>query len=109
MIMVQDVYDLAVKLMNEQDDGTGSTDSSELEGYRNRSIALLNILVSDLYNLSDNTSFPAGSKPVPNTLTAFTDGIDLDDRLAVNVLPFGLAGYFITEVRTTDTIANHAY
>jgi len=93
VITVQQVYDMAIKLMNQQDDSTGTTDSSELDGYKNRTLALLNILVSDLYNLSDNTTFPSEAKPVPALLTDFTDGIDLDDRLAVNVLPYGLAAH----------------
>jgi hypothetical protein len=93
MLTVQEVYDLSIKLMNEQDDSTGTTDSSELDTYKNRALALINILVSELYNLSDNTSFPSTTKPIPALVTAFTDGVDLDDRLAVNVLPFGLAGY----------------
>jgi len=94
MLTVQQVYDLAIKLMDEQNDTTGVTTSVELDTYKNRALALINILVSDLYNLSDTTSFPSTAKPVPALLTAFTDNIDLDDRLTVNVLPFGLAGYF---------------
>lgn len=95
MITVQQVYDLAIMLMDEQNDSTGATNSSELNGYKNRALALINILVSDLYNISDNTTFPDTSKPVPLLLTDFTDGIDLDDRLAANVLPFGLASLFL--------------
>lgn len=92
MLTVQQVYDMAIMLMNEQDDSTGATNSSELDGYKYRALPLINILVSDLYNISDTTTFPATTKPVPLLLTAFTDGVDLDDRLATNVLPYGLAG-----------------
>lgn len=94
MITVQQAYDLAVMLMDEQEDSNGATDSSELSGYRNRTLALVNILSSDLYNLSDNTAFPANVKPAPPLVTAFSDAVPLDDRLAVNVLPYGLAGLF---------------
>ena len=90
---VQQAYDMAIMLMNEQNDETGATNSSELDTYKNRSIALINILVSDLYNLSDTTSFPSTTKPVPDLLLEFDDSIDLDDRLSVNVLPYGLAGH----------------
>ena len=95
MLTVQQVYDLTIKLMNEQDDSTGTTTSSELDTYKNRAIALINILASDLYDLSDNTTLTAGSRPVPALLTDFTDCIDLDDRLTVDVLPYGLAGLLL--------------
>ena len=95
MLTVQQVYDMTIKLMDEQNDSTGATNSSELNGYKNRALALINVLVSDLYNISDLTSFGDTTKPVPLLLTDFTDGIDLDDRLAVNVLPFGLASLFL--------------
>ena len=95
MLTVQQVYDMAIMLMDEQNDSTGATNSSELNGYKNRALALINILVSDLYNISDNTSFTTDSKPVPLLVTEFTDGIDLDDRLAVDVLPYGLASLFL--------------
>ncbi len=110
MITVQQVYDMAIMLMNEQDDATGATNSSELDGYQSRALALVNILVSDLYYLSDNTDLLSAAKPVPPLLSAFTDGIDLDDRLCVNVLPYGLAGHlFVGENDDASTTFLNLY
>ena len=90
----QEVFDLAMGLMDEISSG-GASDTSENVGYKNKTLRILNTLQQELYPLSDTyTVATAGTRPVCAKLTALTDTIGLDDYLSQTVLPYGLAAVF---------------
>ena len=88
---VQTVFDLAINLIDSLSD-TGETDYSDTTDYKLRTLGLLNTMQQRLYKYSDTyRRGEAGVRPVLPMLRAFTDVIDLDDYIAQNVLPYGLA------------------
>ena len=87
MTTVQDVFDIAIRLMDAQNESTGSTETADTKEYRVRTPSLLNSILDRAYPASDN--WPEAE--------AMTDAIDLDERICTGILPFGLAGLLLTE------------
>lgn len=98
MNTVQDVFDIAIRLMDAQNESTGSTETADTKEYRVRTPSLLNSILDRAYPASDNWPEPADRKrPVCPKVTAMTDSIDLDERICIGILPYGLAGLLLTE------------
>lgn len=107
MNTVQEVFDIAIRLMDEQNESTGSTDTVDTKEYRLRTPSLLNSLLDRAYPASD--TWPgtveemdeAGNvrrrRPVCPKVTAMEDEIGLDERLCTGVLPYGLAALLLME------------
>lgn len=105
MNKVQDVFDIAIRLMDAQNESTGSTDTADTKEYRLRAPSLLNSILDRAYPASD--TYPgteSGKRPVCPKVTEMTDEIGLDERLCTGVLPYGLAGLLLTE--ENPTLAN---
>jgi hypothetical protein len=49
----EDVFDTAIKLMNEQRDSDGESDTTDTVDYKNRSLAILNTLLIKAFPYSD--------------------------------------------------------
>lgn len=95
MTTVQQVYDAAIKLMNEQRDTSGETMIPDTVDYKNRTVDILNSLIAKAFPYSDTffdglDQLEAGRKPTAGRVTAFTDRIPLDDAIA-GILCYGLA------------------
>lgn len=95
MTTVQQVYDAAIKLMNEQRDTSGETMIPDTVDYKNRTIDILNSLIVKAFPYSDTffdglDDLEPGRKPTLARVAAFTDLIPLDDTIAA-VLCYGLA------------------
>lgn len=95
---VQDVFDIAIRLMDAQNESTGSTDTADTKEYKLRTPSLLNSLLDRVYSGSD--TYPAssgGKRPVCQKVSLMTDALDLDERICTGVLPYGLAGLLLSE------------
>ena len=98
MVTVQQIYDAAIDLMDEQDETTGSTDTMDSHEYKLRTISILNMVVPVIYPYSSNYCRTASGRPSAIPLSAddrgepdFTQYIYLDDDLCWALLPLYLA------------------
>ena len=98
MNTVQEVFDIAIRLMDAQNESTGSTDTADTKEYRLRTPSLLNSLLDRVYPASDtfHQSQP-GRRPVCPKVETLSDTLDLDPRICTGVLPYGLAGLLLAE------------
>lgn len=98
MRTAQDVFDIAIRLMDAQNESTGSTETADTKEYRLRTPSLLNSILDRAYPASDNWPDAVDRKrPVCPKVEAMTDPIDLDERICTGILPYGLAGLLLTE------------
>ena len=102
MTTVQQVFDQAIHLMDEQSENTGATGTTDTQEYKYRTISILNSIMPSLYPFSDTYDTDVPGRPVCPALIAdsysnpdFTQQIPLDDTLARGVLPFALAAYLL--------------
>lgn len=100
MTTVQEVFDIAIHLMDEQDEGTGATLTEDTQEYRLRTISILNALVPSLFPYSDTSPTGTPGRPAVPVLANingvepdFSQIVPLDDTLCRAVLPYGLAGH----------------
>jgi hypothetical protein len=98
MVTVQQIFDAAMDLMDEQDETTGSTGTMDTREYKLRTISILNIAIPALCPYSSNYTLSKGGRPTASPLFAddrrepdFEQRIPLDDALCWGLLPFYLA------------------
>lgn len=92
MTSAQTVFDIAIKLMDEQDEATGATKTQDTAEYEHRTIDILNSLRHECYLYSDTfTPREDGKRPICRGITSLSDALDLDDAIAQGALPYGLA------------------
>lgn len=102
MSTAQDVFDIAIRLMDAQNESTGSTNTADTKEYRLRAPSLLNSILDRAYPASDTYPDAAdGRRPVCPKVAELTDEFALDGRLCTGVLPYGLAGLLLTEENPT--------
>ena len=85
MTTVQQVFDIAITLMDEQSETTGKTQTSDNQEYRFRTLPILATLLPALgtreqLKLPEDPSAPDFAQSVP-----------LEDSLCLGALPYGLA------------------
>jgi hypothetical protein len=103
MVTVQQVFDTAISLINEQAQRTGLTIHADTVDYANRCIPILNTLLPHLYLYSDEREVPKSGRPECPVLFAapgggepdFLQDIPLDNTLCLGVLPYGLAAHLV--------------
>lgn len=97
---VSDVFDVTMQLIDEVSD-TGLTQTTDTEEYRNRTIGIMNILISECYPFSDekdNTKLDSAWRAVQE----FDDSLKgIDNTLALGVMPYGLAANLLTDENPT--------
>lgn len=94
MTTVQEVFDVAMNLMDED------TDTEE---YEVRTISILNILTGELFPYSDTFAYGEERKrPIVPLLVEFEDEIGLDDYICRSVLPYGLAAHLLEDENPTS-------
>lgn len=97
---VSDVFDVTMQLIDEVSD-TGATQTTDTEEYRNRTIGIMNILISECYPISDekdNTKLDSAWRAVQD----FDDSLKgIDNTLALGVMPYGLAANLLTDENPT--------
>lgn len=102
MVKVQEIFDMAIDLIDEQDERTGSTHTVDTEPYMKRTISILNTAIPSLYPYSSTCDRSLPGRPVSPPLSAndrkdpdFTQIIPLDDDLCRGLLPFYLASMLL--------------
>lgn len=98
MVEVQQIFDMAMDLMDEADETTGSTDTMDTKEYRIRTISILNSGIQLLYPYSDTYDRGVSGRPYAEPLFSdvrsepdFTQMIPIDDAMCLALLPFYLA------------------
>lgn len=95
------VFELAIHLMDEANESTGSVDTADTREYKNRTLAILNILRVECFPASDTYAVSeAGKRPVCPLITDFTTPIGLDDGICQGVMPYGLAAHLLLDENT---------
>lgn len=100
---VQQVYDMAVHLLDEQNEINGETVTGDTQEYKYRTLSILNTVIPAVYPYSDTYDTESEGRPVPPLLeigknyTApnFQQEIGLDDTICAAVLPLYLAAQLI--------------
>ncbi len=103
MTTAQEVFEYAMTLMDELNESNGKADTSDTKEYKNRTLAILNILRGELYPYSDTykTGEP-GTRPIAEKISDFTSAIGLDDYICQSVLPYGLAAHLLMQEDPTS-------
>jgi hypothetical protein len=103
MVTVQEVYDMAIHLMDEQDETTGMTTTVDTKEYKLRTISILNSVIPALVPYSGGGGRPIDLRINPPRLLIFdyrepdfTQAIPLDDTLSLAVLPYYLASQLLS-------------
>lgn len=92
MTNAQQVFELAMHLMDETNESTGAADTADTKEYKNRTIAILNILRVECYPYSDTYEIvEPGRRPICPEIPDFKTPIEMDDGICQGVLPYGLA------------------
>lgn len=100
-VTAQEIFDIAIHLMDSQNESTGSTDTADTKEYKLRSASLLNSILDRAFPYSDNyreaLEAAGGKRPICPKITAMEDEIELDERVCTGALPYGLAGLLLLE------------
>ena len=103
MVTVQQVFDMAIHIIDEQNETSGQTVTVDTEEYKYRTISILNGVIPRLYPYSGTYRNTGTGRPSPRQLIAedhanpdFEQSIPLDDVLALAVLPWFLAAQLVS-------------
>lgn len=100
---VSDVFDATIQLIDELDD-QGRSQTADTEEYKNRTLGIMNILISECYPVSDDkdTTKPDSAW---RAVLEFDDTLKgIDQTLALGVMPYGLAANLLAD--ENPTLAN---
>lgn len=102
----QNVFDMAIHLMDEQDESTGITQTADTHEYETRSVDILNVLRHECWPASDNyeVADDEGHRVICQPISTLADTLDLDDAVAQGALPYGLASRLL--LGENDVLAN---
>lgn len=104
---VQDVFDKAIHWLDEQNESTGATMTSDTKEYSLRTPNILNTYLNVVYPYSDTyTAREDGKRPYLEPVTSMADEMDLDAFICMSVLPYALAAGLVKE--ENPSIANVA-
>lgn len=105
--LVQDVFDKAIHWLDEQNESTGATLTSDTKEYALRTPNILNTYLNVVYPYSDTYAVREdGKRPYLEPVSAMTDEMDLDAYICMSVLPYALAAGLAKE--ENPAIANTA-
>lgn len=94
----QEVFELAMALMDELNEANGAADTSDTREYKNRTVPIINVLRGELYKYSDTYEIiTPGKRPICKRVEKISDEIDLDDYICQTVLPCGLAAKLLMQ------------
>ena len=107
MVTVQQVFDMAIHILDEQNETSGETVTVDTAEYKYRTISILNTVIPRLYPYSGTYKTSAKGRPVASQLYAedyrnpdFDQTIPLDDALALAVVPYFLAAQLVSAENT---------
>ena len=103
MVTVQQVYDTAIHLMDEQSETNGGTVTVDTAEYKYRTISILNTAIMLLYPYSGGYSPGTSGRPACRQLyyddyadPDFEQTVPLDDTLSLACLPYYLAAMLMS-------------
>lgn len=103
MVTVQQVFDMAIHLMDEQDENNGKTVHVDTDEYRFRTISILNMAIPMLWPFcSENTErsgrdLPVMLNPAPQNAPNFGQYLPVDDAFSYGLLPYFLASELLSD------------
>lgn len=101
VVTAQEIFDIAIHLMDSQNESTGSTDTADTKEYRLRTVSLLNSILDRAFPYSDNyreaLAFAKGRRPICPKVTDLSDVVAMDERVCTGALPYGLAALLLLE------------
>ena len=96
MTTAKTVFDYAIALMDEMNENTGATDTTDTKEYKLRTPNILSVLCGELYPYSDTYTLNTdGTRPICPAVETIESTIGLDDTLCTTVLPYGLAAHLL--------------
>ncbi len=101
MTTAQEIFEAAIAIMDEVND-QGQADHSDTREYKNRTLAILNILRGELYPYSDSYAPGEGGRPIAAQIYDFETPIELDDYICQSVMPYGLAAHLLMDENPTS-------
>lgn len=103
MTTVQQIFDMAIHLMDEQNESNGATGTVDTNEYKYRTISILNSVIPRLYSYSSTYVDKGKGRNAPRQLTAdsyaapdFEQTIPLDDVISLSLLPYYLAAQLLS-------------
>ena len=98
MVTVQNVFEVAMGLIDELGEPSGTADCPENREYRHRTPAIVSALQNECLRASATwRALPGGGRPVLPAVTSMSQELGLDDGVALGVLPYGLAAYLVLD------------
>lgn len=98
----QRVFDLAMGMMDEVNESSGATDTSDTREYKVRTLLILNTIRGELYPYSDTYDVEEiGKRPILTPIMTFEDIIGMDDYICQTVMPYGLAAHLLLDENPT--------
>lgn len=107
MRTVQEIFDQAIRMMDAQNESTGSTRTADTKEYELRTPDCLNRYINIVYPYSDTYEPWEGRRAVHPRLSAMTDEVDMDDFICQSVLPPALIYELLREEQ--PDVANACY
>lgn len=99
-VSVSEVFDATMQLIDELND-QGQSQTSDTVEYRNRTIGIMNILISECYPISDEKD-TAKLDSAWRAVEEFDDPLKgIDNSLALGVMPYGLAANLLVDENPT--------
>lgn len=103
MAKVQEIFDMAIHLMDEQSETGGQTETVDTQEYKFRTISILNSIVPALQVYSSDYDRSNTGRPEAWILLSdnysnpdFEQNIQLDDVLCYSLLPYYLAAQLLS-------------
>lgn len=103
MAKVQEIFDMAIHLMDEQNENSGETGTVDTQEYKFRTISILNSVIPALQVYSSDYDRDSAGRPAAMVLLAdnygnpdFSQNIYLDDVLCYSLLPYYLAAQLLS-------------
>ena len=103
MVKVQQVFDMAIHLMDEQNEVNGATETVDTTEYKLRTLSILNSVIPALYPYSGDYDGSGIGRPACPSLVVgahnapdFEQAIPLDDTLCLALLPYYLAAQLLS-------------
>jgi hypothetical protein len=107
MVTVQQVFDMAIHIIDEQNETSGATVTVDTNEYKYRTISILHSVIPRLYPYSGTYKQTAKGRPAPSQLSAddyknpdLDQAIPLDDVLSLALLPYFLAAQLVSAENT---------
>ena len=92
------IFEKAMNLMDEVNESTGKADTADTKEYKNRTLAILNVLRMECFLASDTfRSAEPGKRPTCPEIPDFDTPLPLDDGVCQAVLPYGLAAHLLLD------------